>query len=183
MEISNIINFLAETNSPSKFELSHFLLDFSTDAKEGFCKNIQKVLHRQNELGHIVPVTAFGETRYCMFAVAPGINNMDMKRRSDYVYATLLSSESLPIMLIELEYDASENLIKAASKLCTYSDIPPNELDRLKELSVENAKSRVEYNLQNHAKIGRNDPCPCGSGKKYKKCCIKYESGSGLKNA
>lgn len=22
------------------------------------------------------------------------------------------------------------------------------------------------------AKIGRNDPCPCGSGKKYKKCCL-----------
>lgn len=22
-----------------------------------------------------------------------------------------------------------------------------------------------------HPKIGRNDPCPCGSGKKYKKCC------------
>ncbi|MED3732402.1 SEC-C metal-binding domain-containing protein, partial [Geobacillus stearothermophilus] len=21
--------------------------------------------------------------------------------------------------------------------------------------------------------IGRNDPCPCGSGKKYKKCCMK----------
>ncbi len=21
-------------------------------------------------------------------------------------------------------------------------------------------------------KIGRNEPCPCGSGKKYKKCCI-----------
>ena len=21
------------------------------------------------------------------------------------------------------------------------------------------------------AKIGRNEPCPCGSGKKYKKCC------------
>ena len=23
-----------------------------------------------------------------------------------------------------------------------------------------------------HAKIGRNDPCPCGSGLKYKKCCL-----------
>jgi hypothetical protein len=22
------------------------------------------------------------------------------------------------------------------------------------------------------AKVGRNDPCPCGSGKKFKKCCI-----------
>jgi uncharacterized protein len=21
------------------------------------------------------------------------------------------------------------------------------------------------------AKVGRNDPCPCGSGKKYKRCC------------
>lgn len=21
-------------------------------------------------------------------------------------------------------------------------------------------------------KIGRNDPCPCGSGKKFKKCCV-----------
>lgn len=26
------------------------------------------------------------------------------------------------------------------------------------------------------AKIGRNDPCPCGSGKKYKNCCLKKEN-------
>ncbi len=25
--------------------------------------------------------------------------------------------------------------------------------------------------VRNAPKIGRNDPCPCGSGKKYKKCC------------
>ena len=25
----------------------------------------------------------------------------------------------------------------------------------------------------NENKVGRNDPCPCGSGKKYKKCCGK----------
>ncbi len=25
------------------------------------------------------------------------------------------------------------------------------------------------------SKIGRNDPCPCGSGKKYKKCCLPKE--------
>lgn len=28
-------------------------------------------------------------------------------------------------------------------------------------------------------KVGRNDPCSCGSGKKYKQCCIKKPS-SGL---
>lgn len=25
--------------------------------------------------------------------------------------------------------------------------------------------------VRQHEKVGRNDPCPCGSGKKYKKCC------------
>ena len=28
-----------------------------------------------------------------------------------------------------------------------------------------------EIQAQNAATVGRNDPCPCGSGKKYKKCC------------
>ena len=28
-----------------------------------------------------------------------------------------------------------------------------------------------EPEMTHHAKIGRNEPCPCGSGKKYKKCC------------
>ena len=26
--------------------------------------------------------------------------------------------------------------------------------------------------IRNEAKVGRNDPCPCGSGKKYKQCCL-----------
>lgn len=38
-------------------------------------------------------------------------------------------------------------------------------------------KIRKQYNIDhtvvNENKTGRNDPCPCGSGKKYKKCCGK----------
>ena len=30
--------------------------------------------------------------------------------------------------------------------------------------------------------IGRNDPCPCGSGKKYKKCCLNRMNGDPLSN-
>jgi preprotein translocase subunit SecA len=26
-------------------------------------------------------------------------------------------------------------------------------------------------------KVGRNDPCPCGSGKKYKRCCYLKQNG------
>jgi preprotein translocase subunit SecA len=29
------------------------------------------------------------------------------------------------------------------------------------------------------AKVGRNDPCPCGSGKKYKKCCAWAATSAG----
>ncbi|MGN0135674.1 SEC-C metal-binding domain-containing protein [Anaerotignum sp.] len=37
-----------------------------------------------------------------------------------------------------------------------------------KRLAVEQKRSRT---IVKGEKIGRNDPCPCGSGKKYKKCC------------
>lgn len=29
--------------------------------------------------------------------------------------------------------------------------------------------------IRSTPKIGRNAPCPCGSGKKYKKCCLTKE--------
>jgi preprotein translocase subunit SecA len=34
----------------------------------------------------------------------------------------------------------------------------------------------VEPIRSDHEKIPRNDPCPCGSGKKYKKCCGKKKA-------
>ena len=40
--------------------------------------------------------------------------------------------------------------------------------ERRKELYKE---SRNSTTVVKGKKIGRNDPCPCGSGKKYKKCC------------
>lgn len=40
--------------------------------------------------------------------------------------------------------------------------------DRRKELYLEQKKSNT---IVKEKKVGRNDPCPCGSGKKYKKCC------------
>ncbi len=31
---------------------------------------------------------------------------------------------------------------------------------------------------ESHSEVGRNDPCSCGSGKKFKKCCLNQESKS-----
>jgi len=43
----------------------------------------------------------------------------------------------------------------------------------LEEARMAGAGDRqpVQQVVRGSAKIGRNDPCPCGSGKKYKKCC------------
>lgn len=49
------------------------------------------------------------------------------------------------------------------------------------------AQLRALYNrkpkqlVRKHAKIGRNDPCICGSGKKFKNCCMGKEDFDGLR--
>jgi len=41
--------------------------------------------------------------------------------------------------------------------------------DERKALKKDFNKSKI---VVKEVKIGRNEPCPCGSGKKYKKCCL-----------
>ena len=43
---------------------------------------------------------------------------------------------------------------------------------RLKELKQSIAKRREKDTVRSYS-IGRNEPCPCGSGKKFKKCCAR----------
>jgi preprotein translocase subunit SecA len=42
--------------------------------------------------------------------------------------------------------------------------------EKRKEIKKDWSNSKI---VRNENKVGRNDPCPCGSGKKYKKCCGK----------
>ena len=49
------------------------------------------------------------------------------------------------------------------------------ELDRDKPEDITNLEILLNRPKPKEAekKVGRNDPCPCGSGNKYKKCCGK----------
>ena len=53
------------------------------------------------------------------------------------------------------------------------------ELPQWDKIFDEESKKRLfreqkqSGTVRKEKKIGRNDPCPCGSGKKYKKCCGK----------
>jgi preprotein translocase subunit SecA len=49
-----------------------------------------------------------------------------------------------------------------------WKDILPQDLRNQIEKTYKSSKTIVRED-----KVGRNDPCPCGSGKKHKKCCGK----------
>jgi peptide deformylase len=48
-----------------------------------------------------------------------------------------------------------------------------HEIDHLNGVVCMDRKR--ETTVVRDKKVGRNEPCPCGSGKKYKKCCINKE--------
>ncbi len=42
-----------------------------------------------------------------------------------------------------------------------------------KKALARTSPGREKDTVADHSRVGRNDPCPCGSGKKFKKCCGK----------
>lgn len=59
--------------------------------------------------------------------------------------------------------------------LCQMCDIAVNKIreiaeDVLSKPFKEKDEPAMRQNVQT-VKVGRNEPCPCGSGRKYKKCC------------
>jgi hypothetical protein len=50
-------------------------------------------------------------------------------------------------------------------------------IEKLRDAMIWSSKQQKFDQIRKNAgnKVGRNDPCPCGSGKKYKKCCMLKE--------
>jgi len=66
---------------------------------------------------------------------------------------------------------------RPARQIATSMDEIEEAFQRRKRKELEQARMagagdmQVQQVVRSGAKVGRNDPCPCGSGKKYKKCC------------
>jgi len=65
------------------------------------------------------------------------------------------------------------------SELDQFSQKPVTERDlhqqsaKPENMPLANNINKSESYKRDEKKVGRNDPCPCGSGKKFKKCCGK----------
>lgn len=108
----------------------------------------------------------------------------------DMVDITPHTSEETSILFLadpEMKYDS--NCIPNVRKALTLSPLVAefinlyDERDRIAVESKENTfilsadmyRRMLEIERVFNQRVGRNDPCPCQSGIKYKKCCGKYE--------
>lgn len=76
--------------------------------------------------------------------------------------------------LLEISVDAdkkedyySSNILREAIQDAKYNPISRSGIADIDDLFDESAKPYI----RKYRKIGANEPCPCGSGKKFKKCC------------
>ncbi|MBB1438668.1 PBPRA1643 family SWIM/SEC-C metal-binding motif protein [Shewanella sp. SG41-4] len=102
--------------------------------------------------GRRTPKPAYGESGY------------NTKR------AAKLGTEALPLIL-SVQTEARQHEVAAMvaeqqlfANITIDADKPENIIDLTGLLNKPKA-------VTSEAKINRNDACPCGSGKKYKKCC------------
>jgi preprotein translocase subunit SecA len=70
-------------------------------------------------------------------------------------------------MLINIDKDITLFLLKAEIRQnVERQEVVKNKLTNDGDTTTKTRQAKSE-------KVGRNDPCPCGSGKKYKQCCGK----------
>ncbi|GEO16325.1 hypothetical protein MAE02_40210 [Microvirga aerophila] len=76
-------------------------------------------------------------------------------------------------MLIDLAQDESTLTEQEGQALTEEApDLIPAWVETLHAWRVGQHRARLSaMPAPTFGKVGRNDPCPCGSGKKYKKCC------------
>lgn len=89
-----------------------------------------------------------------------------------------LGLRRVPIEWEAAEQEKVEDLIEGLIRNTRLWDLNGNTMEEMEErgLLEEGGEECYDYTdlgmpVAASPKVGRNDPCPCGSGKKYKNCC------------
>ena len=102
----------------------------------------------------------------------------DEKGRPKELGAVGISLKQFRVDEIQAIEAPEKELTQIFSKFQKRAGVKKTLKTRQKEMKVigkEIAKLSIKNRSQGRksgSKLGRNDPCPCGSGKKYKKCCL-----------
>lgn len=169
-----ILEFLETAEADNKIDLSNYMLDFSADAKDQLCKQVAAALEREKQTNGIIAIHSGGAgkfLRYTCYVNQPGIKTYSDEIKRKHALSSLLRNNEKDRVMLDIYFENNK------FKNITYQKYVPEsvlqvEYDEIMSLSEEIAIVRVNQSqLKIPGKIGRNDLCPCGSGKKYKKCC------------
>ncbi len=107
----------------------------------------------------------FGASAEMFMGFLDGIDT-SLKASNNLETAEADTQVSLPIDYEKLYFNMLNAKADWLIAMPQWEDILP--LEERKRITKEFRASKI---FTSEETIGRNDPCPCGSGKKYKKCC------------
>ena len=140
-----------ESESPIKDLTSKRLKIFEDKyGEEKLSSSISTLLMRSIDLLWVEHLTTMDNMRQ-------GIGLQAAGQRDPLVQYKKTGFELFENLLNRINRDVSLNLLPFTSSINT-------NFNRIAE------KPKLKIDLNSKSKVGRNDPCPCGSGKKYKKC-------------
>lgn len=122
--------------------------------------------HKENVKGKIQDLAEkYGTTQEFVMGFIDGIND-SLKQSYDLESLTTESEIELDVDFEKLYFNMLDAKADYLYELPQWEGIFSKEKRKDIQFSWRDSKMVVNEN-----KVGRNDPCPCGSGKKYKKCC------------
>jgi preprotein translocase subunit SecA len=166
--LAEIISYLGQSNEPRRSELASFLLDAAGDFRNTLAAAIEQALRENKELGRARPLSFYGAMAMTLYIWSPSAPRHDQEA-SDHTRVVMAANDEASRRLVELEYNVDKVLIGAHMTPVSLVGLSMTEIERIQKASVTLRSQRVRQ-AQAKEKIGRNDPCPCGSGKKFKRC-------------
>ena len=123
-------------------------------------------------LGHIDPALAYSNEGFDMFEEMIG----DIKEETvRYCFGVTVNTRAQRKQVIsggenkKEDFESSEMNVRRGPALASGSGQMPQAAPK-----PEDARKPETFRRE-QPKVGRNDPCPCGSGKKYKNCCMNKD--------
>ena len=176
-EIKKIISIVEEKKLYGRVSFVNFLLDYAPETRNQLVETIYYLLKRQKEIGRMFPAFSNGDVMHGCFVKQNGIKEFSEEDRLNYMYANMMKVGQNESWYIFLQYDEADELEDVNYKKLYIEDIDKEgyDKDKLEKFADVLFQNRLVETLkkQHKKKIYPNDPCPCGSGKKYKKCCGK----------
>jgi hypothetical protein len=171
--LREIVDVLAGSDVPGRCKAAAWILDMGGDFRTQASALIDQVLEEQQAVGRPKPATCTGDipvTFYC--SIDDGVRHDDDLVRMHTLATLQLAGESERLAL-RLTYSPDKTLHSVTPIFFSANDLKTVEGDELRKYLQRMVSCRFQAHFARvgRHKIGRNERCPCGSGKKHKKCC------------